>query len=410
MALDFTITDEERLVLDGLRQFNDQESVKLEEANSKLFEDQRRKYNEKGWYTDEMLDLQKQVRVASAKAGYYGLLSPESLGGGGYGPVMTYRVWEMLFSAYGPRYELPLLSVAHWTRGPGPFIAHLQDRPREMVLPGLMSGEQSACFAMSEPDAGSDAWMLRTRAVADGDSYVINGTKQWITNGPYADYMFVVAITDPEAAAERKGGVSMFLAETKTPGFSVDGVIKLFGEIGGHEAILSFHDLRVPRDQMVGNEGEGFKLALSGVANGRLYNSARSVGHAQWAMARATEYAQQRVTFGQPIGNNQGVSFMLAETAMEAYAAKYMGLHCAWLVENGNLAIKELAMAKVFSTETAFRAYDRAIQVYGGMGLSNETHLYKGWHSTRAIRIADGSGEILRRTIATRLFKGDQAL
>lgn len=407
MPLDFNLSEEERLVLDGLRQFTDQEAVKLEEANADLLENQRRKYDESGRYTADVLDLQKRVRVASAKAGYYTILSPKELGGGGLGPIMTYRIWESLFSRYGPRYELPYLSVAHWTRGPGPFLMHLQDRVRDEALPGLMSGEETSCFAMSEPDAGSDAWMLRTRAARDGDNYVINGSKQWITNAPYADYAFIVAITDPEAAAKRAGGVSLIFAKTANPGYSVDGIIKLFGEIGGHEAVLSFHDMRVPRDGLVGKEGDGFKLALSGVANGRLYNSARGAGHAQWALAKATEYSQERITFGEPIGNNQGVSFMLADTAMDIYAAKYMGLHCAWLVEKGEPAIKELAMAKAFSTESAFRAYDRAIQVFGGLGLSNETHLYKGWHTARTIRIADGSGEILRRTIAQRLFRGD---
>lgn len=407
MPLDFSLTEEERLVLDGLRQFCDQEAVKLEENNIELFDDQRLKFEQSGRHSPAILDLYKQVRVASAKAGYYTILSPEKLGGGGLGPIMTYRIWESLFARYGPRYELPYRAVAHWTRGPGPFLLHMNESVRDEILPGLMSGEETSCFAMSEPDAGSDAWMLRTRATQDGDDYVINGSKQWITNAPYADYVFIVAITDPEAAAKRAGGVSLIFARTSSPGYSVDGIIRLFGEIGGDEAVLSFHDMRVPRTGLVGNEGEGFKLALSGVANGRLYNSARGVGHAQWALEKATAYSQERITFGEPIGNNQGVSFMLADTAMDIYAAKYMGLHCAWLVEQGEPAIKELAMAKAFSTESAFRAYDRAIQVFGGLGLSNETHLYKGWHSARTIRIADGSGEILRRTIAQRLFRGD---
>jgi acyl-CoA dehydrogenase len=407
--MDFSITEEERLVLDGLKAFNEQESIRIEEANLELLHDARRRYDSTGRLVPEVMDVERQVRVAAAKSGYYAMLAPAELGGGGGRPVLTYRVWEFLHSEYGPQYELPYLSVAHWSRGPGPFLLSLPERARSAALPGLMSGEKTTCFAMSEPDAGSDAWMMKTRAVADGDAFVINGSKQWITNGPYADYAWIVAVTDPELVAQRKGGVTCFFAETKTEGFSVDGVIKLFGDIGGDEAILSFHDMRVPRDQVVGEEGQGFKMALANVSTGRLYNSARSVGLSQWALRKATRYSQDRIAFGEPIGNNQGVSFQLADTAIEIYAAKYMGLHCAWLVETGQPAVKEMAMAKAFSTETCWRAYDRAIQVFGGLGISNETFLYKGLHTARRVRIADGSAEILRRTIAQRLFKGDMS-
>lgn len=405
--MDLAVTEEERLVLDGLKAFNEQESVKIEEDNLELLHDPRRKYDSTGRFVPEVIDLERRVRSSSAKSGYYAMLAPGELGGGGGGPIMAYRVWEFLHREYGPQYDLPYNSVAHWSRGPGPFLLSLPEGPRSEALPGLMSGEKTTCFALSEPDAGSDAWMIKTRAVANGDNFVINGSKQWITNGPYADYVFVVAVTDPDLVAERKGGVSCFFAETRSEGFSVDGVIKLFGDIGGDEAILSFHDMKVPRDQMVGNEGEGFKMALSNVSTGRLYNSARSVGLSQWALAKATQYSQERIAFGEPIGNNQGVSFQLADSAIEIYAAKHMGLHCSWLVENGETPIKEMAMTKAFSTETCFRTYDRAIQIYGGLGISNETYLYKGLHTARRIRIADGSAEILRRTIAQRLFKGD---
>jgi acyl-CoA dehydrogenase len=405
--MDFTIAEQDRLILDGLRQFNEQVSLPLERANAELLHEPRRKYEDSGRIRDEVIDIERKVRMEAAKAGYYTVLAPEELGGGGNGAVTAFHVWEFLHDTYGPEYDLPYHSVSHWSRGPGPFLLSLNEGPRAEVLPGLVSGETTSCFAMSEPDAGSDAWMLRTRAVRDGDSWVMNGSKQWITNGPHADYAFIVAITDPDAVATRGGGVSCFFTRTSVPGFSVDGVIRLFGDIGGDEAILSFHDMRVPADQIVGSEGEGFRMALANVSTGRLYNSSRCVGLAKWAMRKAVGYSQTRIAFGKPIGENQGVSFMLSDIAIEASAAKWMGLHCAWMIDNGQSAVKETAMTKAFATEACFRAYDRAIQAFGGLGVANETLLYKGLHTGRRVRIADGSAEILRRTIAQRLFRGD---
>jgi acyl-CoA dehydrogenase len=256
---------------------------------------------------------------------------------------------------------------------------------------------------MSEPDAGSDAWRMRTRATRDGDGWKLNGTKQWITNGPYAAHAIVFAITDDAQAAQRRGGVTAFVVPTSAPGFGIDRVIRFFGHTGGDEAIISFTDVHVPDDHVLGDVGEGFRLAMQGVSTGRLYNSARSVGLAHWALDRAAAYASQRHTFGKPLIDNQGIAFPLADRATEVHAAELMGLNCARLLDAGGEARTELAMTKLFSTEMAVRAIDAAMQTHGAMGFTNEVGLGEAWHQARRICVADGASEILRRQIARSL-------
>jgi acyl-CoA dehydrogenase len=260
---------------------------------------------------------------------------------------------------------------------------------------------------MSEPDAGSDAWAMTTRAVRDGDEWVITGTKQWISNSPHADYAFVWAVTDVGMRRDRTGGISCFIVPTSTPGFKVDSVLKLFEHAGGNEAIVSFSDVRISDDHLVGELHRGFALALRGVSNGRIYNAGHCIGMARWALEQATEYCKLRKTFGKTISEYQGVTFQLSECAIEIYGAKTMSMDCAGRFDRGELPLKELDIVKAYSTEMCFRVFDRCMQVCGGMGLTNEMRLVAGWHFARMVRIADGTGEIMRRNIATRLLKGD---
>ena len=396
-------------LLDGLKAFVDKEVTPREESNQKLLEDPRELYDESGGYSIPVQDLMRQVRTASARAGYYSMFCPEDLGGGGLGPVATYQAWEYLHNYCGPGRLLPYQAISHWTNGPSYLLGYMTPELRESVLNELMSGEKTMCFAMSEPDAGSDAWAMTTRAIRDGDDWVISGTKQWITNSPFAQYALVFAVTDGELAASHKGGISCFLVPTSSPGYQIDSVIKLFGHGGGNEAIISFNDVRVPSHNLVGDIDHGFALAVGGVSLGRMYNAGRCVGLARWALEAATEYAKDRRTFGHPISDYQGVSFQLAESAMEIYATKTMSLDCARRLERGEDASREMAMVKAYSTEMCFRVYDRCMQVHGGMGLTNEMRLYDGWHVARIIRLADGSGEIMRRNIVRALLRGQTA-
>lgn len=261
------------------------------------------------------------------------------------------------------------------------------------------------CFGMSEPEAGSDIWGMTTRATRDGDTWLISGSKQWITNAPYADHCLVFAVTDPEAVASRRGGISVFVVPTDAPGFAVDSVIRLYGHPGGNEGAITLDGVRVDDDALVGAEGEGLRIGLAGLALGRLYNAAKSVGLARWGFEQAVSYSQDRHTFGQPLMANQSISFMLVDAATEVLNAHLLGLHAARLFDAGEDALVETSMAKMYGTEMGCRVLDRAVQIHGGMGLTNELGLAEAWQELRTVQIADGSAEMLRRIVGRRLGK-----
>jgi len=270
-----------------------------------------------------------------------------------------------------------------------------------------MDGSASMCFALSEPNAGSDASMISTRAQKDGDGWRINGRKIWTSNAPIADYCILFAVTDAAAAAAKKGGISAFMVPTDTAGFTMERVIKLFGHIGGDEAELSFEDLYVEPWQLIGELHQGFATALYGVSLGRIYNSARAVGYGRWGLEKSLEYTKIREAFGQTISAYQGVTFPLAECATELHAAHLMGINAGQLLDQGHPAVKELSMTKAYSVQIGLKAVDRAIQTHGAMGFTNELGLTEAWHALRIVNVADGTNEILYRTISQRLLKGD---
>ncbi|KAI9005018.1 acyl-CoA dehydrogenase/oxidase C-terminal [Hyaloraphidium curvatum] len=263
------------------------------------------------------------------------------------------------------------------------------------------------CFGLSEPGAGSDAAALSTRAVPDGDGWRISGRKIWTTNAPVADFCVVFAVTDPDRAAQRRGGISAFLVPTSSPGFQVERVIKLFGHIGGDEASLLLSNVRVEPWQLVGDLHSGFASAMYGVSLGRVYNSARAVGTGRWALELALSYAKQRRAFDAAISEFQGVTFPIASSFTELHGAHLMGLNAAILLDKGHPALKELSMAKAYSVQVGFRAVDRAMQTHGAMGFTNELGMIHAWHALRVVNVADGTNEILNRGIVQQLLRGD---
>jgi acyl-CoA dehydrogenase len=281
---------------------------------------------------------------------------------------------------------------------------------RERVLPRFMSGELTLCFALSEPGAGSDAAMIKTKANKDGDGWRISGSKIWTTNSPHADYVIVFAVTDHEKASRRQGGISTFFIPTTAPGFSVQRVIKMWGSIGGDEAVLIFDGVRAEPHQLVGDLDDGFATAMLGTDLGRLYNTARSVGLARWCLEMGFEYIKQRKTFGRAISEYQGVTFPLAESAMEIHAAHLMGLNVAQLIDKGMNVRKELAMAKSFASRKATKAADRVMQVHGAMGMTNELFLTDAYTALRKINIADGTNEILAHIVVKETLRGKTEL
>lgn len=387
---------------EALIRFVDRDIAPLEEANKAMLASDRTIYDEKGFFTQDVLALKRTVRMKSAEAGFYTMFGPEEIGGGGLGPLASvYLNWQLSLHC-GPGRPLihPVVIPSPFTNGLSPLLTFLDDGLREDYLPQLGSGEKTLCFALSEPDAGSDVFNIKTRAVRDGGDWVISGSKQWITNGPYADYAMIFAITDPELVAKRKGGITGFFVDTSWNGFDVVSSIPIMGHAGSEIGILSFDGLRVPDRYRLGEVDQGLKVALKGVNTGRLGLSATCVGLARWALVQAVDYAKVRKTFGQPIGEHQAVQMLLAESASDVYAAETMLVDCAMKLERGERALAETSMVKQHCTDAANRVFDRCIQVHGGMGLTNELRLEEGYRFTRSMRIPDGTSEIQKRTVA----------
>tara|TARA_Y100001947_G_scaffold123148_1_gene107601 strand:+ start:91 stop:1302 length:1212 start_codon:yes stop_codon:yes gene_type:complete len=396
------LPEEVQIARDGILAFAEQEVIARHNANKAFFEDPRRLYQEDGRFSDELIELINDVRMESSKSGFYQMCVPESLGGGGLGHLAYYVAWEALFHRCGPQNWLMLYALAHWAFGPSRLLEKVTDEVKKTYLPGLMNGSKSMCFGLTEPNAGSDASMISTKAERDGAGWKISGRKIWTSNAPIADYCVVFARTEE--------GISAFMVPTTAEGFEIQRVIKLFGHIGGDEAEISMENVYVEPWQVVGELGKGFAAALYGVSLGRIYNSARSVGYGRWALEMAIDYSSTREAFGNAIGDYQGVSFPIAESATELHAAHLMGLNASSLLDQGQTAVKELSMTKAYSVQKGLKAVDCAMQTHGAMGFTNELGLAEAWHSLRIVNVADGTNEILNKTIAQRLYKGDLEL
>ena len=406
-AIALELPAELQKVLADLELFLADEVLARHRANSELLEDPRRLYDEDGRHSAPARQLIREVRQASSAAGFFNLSVPPSLGGRGMGHLAYYAAWEVINRTCGPRGWLGTFALSHWAFGPSAVLEQVTDEARALVLPGLVSGDTSMCFGLSEPGAGSDAAALSTRAEPDGDGWRLYGRKIWTTNVTFADWMVAFAVTDPGLAGSRRGGISAFLIPTDAPGLHLERVIRMHGSIGGVEGETVLDGVPVEPWQLVGKLHDGFRIGLLGVSLGRVYNSARSVGLARWALEKAIAYAGERHAFGQPIAEYQGVSFPLAESAMQVHAAHLMGLNVAQLLDRGERAVKELSMTKAYSVEVCLRAVDRAIQVHGARGFVNEEGLTEAYDTLRVINVADGTNEILRRTIFQHLAKGD---
>ncbi len=403
----------------GIHQLVDSEVLPMERELQPILHDERKFFREDGRAVDEVLDARRQVRMKSAAAGYYGMFAPESVGGGGLGVRSMVFVEEALYRRYGP--GRPLITwakgflsqptLASFVDGPSHMLVSVSDGVRRELLPAIARGEKMVCFALSEADAGSDVWGIKTKARRDGDDWVINGSKQWITNSPYADYAVVFAVTNEEMVADRKGGISAFFVETTSPGYTFDGVLPVMGHQGGDCGSMSFDNVRVPADRMVGAQDQGFQIAMFGISEGRISISSNCIGMCEYALDRSLEYAQQRMSFGKPISEYQAIQFMLADMAIDIFTMKYMVVQTSALIEmfpqTGRLPVKEISIAKAYAVEKTQECYDRAIQVHGGMGLTNEMSLNEGFRIARTLRIPDGTGEIQRRTIARQMLRGD---
>lgn len=327
--------------------------------------------------------------------GFYGLSIPEEYGGLGLSNVAVCIVLEEL--AKLPRAFFRELGVNNGIGSRAILIAGNEDQ-RHRYLPKLARGDMLAALAVTEPNAGSDVSGIETRAVLNGDHYVLNGRKQFITNGGKADVVTVMAYTDPGKGP--MGGITAFLVEKGVPGFIVGRTFRTM-EGPPHTVVeLIFEDCRVPASQVIGEPGKGFVYAMQTLDEGRIQIAAQAVGMAQRLLDLTRRHALQRRQFGRPIADFQAIQHMLADAATELHAARLMVYHAAWQMDQGRRVPQEAAMAKLFATEMAGRVADRAVQVHGGMGYVSELPVERMYREVRLLRIVEGTSEIQRRIIA----------
>lgn len=267
---------------------------------------------------------------------------------------------------------------------------------KEKYLKPLAKGELLGCFCLTEPHVGSDASAIRTTAVRDGDHWVLNGVKQFITSGKEADIAIVFAVTDKSAG---KKGISCFLVPTATPGYIVARIEEKMGQHASDTAQIIFENCRVPADHILGEEGQGYKIALSNLEAGRIGIAAQSVGMARAALEAAVKYAQEREAFGKPIIEHQAVNFRLADMATQIEAARQLVWHAAAMKDVGRACLKEASMAKLFASEMAERVCSDAIQIHGGYGYVSDFPVERIYRDVRVAQIYEGASDIQRMVI-----------
>jgi alkylation response protein AidB-like acyl-CoA dehydrogenase len=380
--MDLSLTDEQRGIRDWVRTFVSREILPLEPT---VLERERR--NERGLRLEELRALQDKA----ADAGFFGIQTPEEYGGVGLDAVTSALIEIELGRSFVPfRFGGEADNI----------LFEADDAQQAAYLLPTIAGEKISCFAITEPGAGSDARNIRTTAVRDGDEWVINGEKTFITGGDVADFCLVFAVTDRELGAE--GGVTCFLADREAGWQSAP--IPTMGEWG--PASLSFQDVRVPHSAILGEEGRGFELAMRWIGKGRYLLPARALGACERLVEMGMDHARNRVTFGSPIADRQAIQWMIADSAVEIEALRWLVLTAAWQVDQEIDSRQAQSIAKLYGGVKANEIVDRVLQMHGGMGYTRELPVERWYRELRVLRIYEGTDEIQRRTIARNLLAG----
>ena len=382
--MEFGLTPEQQMLVESLRAFVERELIPHEDLVER---------------TDHLPpELAAEIRRKAIAAGFYAANMPEELGGGGLDNVSIALLERELGRA---GYAL------HWTVArPSNILRACQGEQIERYLKPTIRGERVECLAMTEPGAGSDLRSMTTRAERDGEHYVINGRKHFISHADVADYVILFAASGIEETRRgTKKKITAFLVDKGMPGFEVLPGYDSVSHRGYHNCQLVFTDCRVHISQILGEEHRGFDVANEWLGNTRLQVAATCIGRAQRAIQLASEWAASRKQFGQTIGKFQGVSFKLADMATECAAAELLTLQAAWKADQGTMTDQDAAMAKLYATEMLSRVTDQAIQIYGGMGLMNLLPLERLWRDARVERIWDGTSEIQRHIISRSMLR-----
>lgn len=335
--------------------------------------------------------------AAMGELGFLGMVVPPEYDGAGTDYV-SYAL-ALMEIAWAEGATSTIMSV-HNSVGCMPILSFGTEAQKQTYLRPMARGEWIGCFCLTEPEAGSDAAAIKTRAVKDGDFYVLNGSKQFITSGRNARVAIVFAVTDPAAG---KKGLSAFVVPTDSPGWNVARVEDKLGQHASDTCQIILEDLRVPAANLLGREGEGLKIALANLEGGRLGIAAQSVGMAQAALDHAVAYAKDRRQFGKAIIEHQAVAFRLADMATRIEAARQMVLHVATLRDAGQPCLKEASMAKLLASETAERVCSDAIQIHGGYGYLSDFPVERIYRDVRVCQIYEGTSDIQRLVISRAL-------
>lgn len=373
------LTEQHQMIRDALREFSQQQLAP----------------HAARW--DRECEFPREALAQLASLGAFGVAVPESFGGAGLDYLALALVIEEIAAGDGGTSTIisvnncPVCSIG---------MSYASDAQKKQWLMPLASGAMLGAFALTEPHAGSDASALRTTATRDGDSYVLNGVKQFITSGKHADVAIVMAVTDKAAG---KRGISAFWVPTNTPGYIVARLEDKLGQHSSDTAQILFEDCRIPAANLIGNEGEGYRIALSGLEGGRIGIAAQSLGMARAAFDAALAYAKERSSFDKIIFEHQAVQFRLADMATQIEAARQLIWHAAAMKDAGLPCLKEAAMAKLFASEMAEKICSEAIQIFGGYGVVNDFPVERIYRDVRVCQIYEGTSDIQKILIARAL-------
>ncbi len=379
--MDFSLSDAERMTQECARDFAEK---RLKSMAAEL---------------DSRGEFPAALITELGDLGLLGIPIPEKWGGGGLNTVAYVLAVEEVSRGCA---SVGVTLSAHTSLVCEPLAHYGTDEQKERFLRPLASGRQLGALAMTEPGAGTDLGAVSLGARKDGDSYVLDGTKIFITNGGVAEVILVLASTNRSAGNK---GLSLFIVERGTPGFSVGRVEHKLGIRASNTAELLFSECRIPAAQRLGEEGQGFKIAMATLDGGRIGIAAQAVGIGRAALEEAMAYSKQRQQFGQPISRFQAIQWMLADSALELDAARLLYLRAAWLKDRGERHSVEAAMAKLAASEAASRAADRAIQIHGGYGFTTEYAAERHYRDARITRLYEGTSEVMRMVIAGGLLK-----
>jgi len=379
--MDFALTEEQRMIQDLAYKFAVNELAPMAKE------------------ADREEKFPRQVWEKACEAGLVGAVIPEQYGGPGYGFFELALITEQL-----SRIDLGgCLCVVTATFGSEHILFFGSEEQKSKYLPPLVAGQAISAGAFTEPDAGTDVAAIRTRAVKDGDYYVINGNKMFITNGTICDFMAVLCVTNPQEEARHRRQ-SIILVEADRPGVKATKIRGKMGVRASDTAEISFEDVRVPQENLIGKEGNGFYQLMHFFDATRTMVAAQGVGLAQGALEKSLRYVQERHVFGRPLATNQAIQFQLAEMATRIELARNLTYKAAWLVDKGKTDPSLNAMAKYYAAETAVWVCDKALQMHGGYGYIDEYDVQRFYRDAKILEIYEGAKEAEKMTIARRLF------